>query len=211
MRLKQTILTLLILLSLTLMTAAALAEPVLLVNLDHPLPRDHQPQDLVNLYAQKRNFKLASSDIYLEREVYEAANRMFRQARRDGLKNFTITSGYRSWEKQEELYAGGANQKAAAPGTSEHQTGLAFDVTTRRNSGGFETTAQFRWLYEHCWDYGFILRYPEGAQAITGFEYEPWHYRYVGEEAAQIIRKNNWTLEEYCAWVEQQKAEAEKE
>ena len=60
-------------------------------------------------------------------------------------------------------------------------------------------TAQFKWLIEHCWDFGFILRYPKDKTNVTGIAYESWHYRYVGEEAAKIIHDNNWTLEEYCA------------
>ncbi|MDR2657613.1 MAG: M15 family metallopeptidase, partial [Oscillospiraceae bacterium] len=75
------------------------------------------------------------------------------------------------------------------------QTGLAFDVTSY--GGGFENTPQFRWLSEHCWDYGFILRYPEGKEGITGIPYEPWHYRYVGAIIAREIHENGWTLEEY--------------
>lgn len=198
---KKKLFALMLALCLCLGSACALAfkSPVLLVNAGNPLPRDYQGQDLVNLYAQKRHFKLARSDIYLERVAFEAANRMFRQAGREGVRNFTITSGYRSWEKQEEVYRGGKNENAAAPGTSEHQTGLAFDVTTRRDKGGgFETTPQYQWLLKNCWDYGFILRYPEGAEAITGFAFEPWHFRYVGEEAARVIHQRGWTLEEYC-------------
>jgi D-alanyl-D-alanine carboxypeptidase len=84
------------------------------------------------------------------------------------------------------------------PGASEHQTGLAFDVTAYRNGGGFEDTEQFRWLKAHCSDFGFILRYPEGKEEITGIPYEPWHYRYVGVEVAREIHENGWTLEEYC-------------
>ena len=208
-RIKPVALLFLLMLTLACTSALAQVESVLLVNRDHPLPADYAPQNLVNLYEQKRHFRLARSNIFLERQVFEAANRMFAQAKKDGVERFTITSGYRSREKQEELYAGGANTNAAIPGTSEHETGLAFDVTTRRNSGGFETTKQFQWLIAHCWDYGFILRYPEGAEAITGFEYEPWHYRFVGEDIARLIRDRQWTLEEYCAWVEAQAAQGE--
>ena len=205
-RIRSLALLLFLVLCMACTAALAQADSVLLVNRDHPLPEDYAPQDLVNLYEQKHHFRLTRSDIYLERHVFEAANRMFEQAKRDGVERFTITSGYRSRDKQAELYAGGANANAAAPGTSEHETGLAFDVTTRRDSGGFETTKQFRWLSEHCWDYGFILRYPEGAEEITGFPYEPWHYRYVGEDIARIIRDRQWTLEEYCAWEAAQQA-----
>ena len=174
----------------------------LLVNLEHPLSRDYACSDLVKPYEHKRQFQLSNVSIQLEREVFEAANRMFGQAKKDGVSRFTITSGYRSWETQEKLYANGANEKAAVPGTSEHQTGLAFDVTTRRERGGFETTKQYEWLAANCWDYGFILRYPEGKEQITGFAFEPWHYRYVGVDIAQAIRSRGCTLEEYCQEME---------
>lgn len=179
---------------------ASCAEPsTLLVNSAHALPEGYVPGELVDLYAQRRFFQLAASDIYMERTAFEAANRMFEQAERDGMNGFILTSGYRSAEKQAEVYAQQQDGTASKPGYSEHQTGLAFDVTARRDSGGFEETPQFAWLMEHCWDYGFILRYPSGKEDLTGIPYEPWHYRYVGVEAAQTIRRNKWTLEEYCA------------
>ncbi len=170
---------------------------ILLVNAANPLPEDAEPEDLVNLYEQKRHFLLAGSGIFLAREAFEAANRMFKQAEDEDMNGFILTSGYRSREKQAELYAGRQDDTAQPPGCSEHETGLAFDVTAR-SDGDFEATPQFRWLREHCWDYGFILRYPKGKEHITGIAYEPWHYRYVGEEAAKLIRDRGWTLEEYC-------------
>lgn len=170
---------------------------VLLVNADHPLPEDYAPQGLVNLYEQKRHFLLANSTIELERVAFEAANRMFKLAEDEDMNGFIVTSGYRSRERQAELYAEDS-ETAQAPGCSEHETGLAFDVTARYDTGTFEDTPQFQWLMEHCWDFGFILRYPEGKTEITGIPYESWHYRYVGEDAARIISENGWTLEEYC-------------
>ena len=171
---------------------------VLLVNAEHPLPEDYAPKELVNLYAQKRHFLLANSSIELEREAFEAANRLFKLAEDEDMNGFIFTSGYRTREKQAELYAESTDGTAQRPGCSEHETGLAFDVTTRYDSGTFEDTPQFQWLIEHCWDFGFILRYPKDKTDITGIAYESWHYRYVGEEAAKIIRENGWTLEEYC-------------
>ena len=168
-----------------------------LVNAANPLPEGAEPQDLVNLYEQKRHFLLARSDIFLTRETFEAANRMFKQAEDEDMNGFILTSGYRDREKQAELYAEQQDGTAQPPGCSEHETGLAFDVTAR-SDGDFEATPQFQWLSEHCWDYGFILRYPKGKEQITGIAYEPWHYRYVGEEAAKLIRDRGWTLEEYC-------------
>lgn len=86
------------------------------------------------------------------------------------------------------------------PGTSEHQTGMAVDILgsgyTSRDEK-FEETEGFKWLQEHCADYGFVLRYPKGKEDITGMDYEPWHYRYVGEEYAKEIMSRGLTLEEF--------------
>lgn len=177
---------------------------ILLVNAKNPLPEGYEPAELVNLYEQKRHFLLASSDIYLEREAFDAANRMFKKAEDENMNGFILTSGYRSYEKQAEIYAEQNDGTAQKPGHSEHETGLAFDVTTRRDDGGFETTEHYAWLMENCWDFGFILRYPEGKEDITGITYEPWHYRYVGVEIAQEIHKTGLTLEEYLCGLSAQ-------
>jgi len=171
---------------------------VLLVNASSPLPDGFATGELVDLYGAERSFQLASSELRLTRETFEAANRMFRQARRDGVDGFILTSGYRTEGEQRALYKNDVDGTAAKPGASEHQTGLAFDVTAYRDGGGFEDTEQFRWLKNHCWDFGFILRYPEGKEDVTGIPYEPWHYRYVGAKVAREIHENGWTLEEYC-------------
>ena len=177
---------------------------ILLVNQDNPLPEDYDPGELVNLYAQKRHFLLANSAIELAKEAFEAANRMFEQAEKENMNGFILTSGYRSRERQAELYAESTDGTAQKPGCSEHETGLAFDVTARYDSGTFEDTPQFAWLQKHCWEWGFILRYPKGMEAVTGIAYEPWHYRYVGAEAAKRIRDRGCTLEEYCARGDEQ-------
>ena len=128
-----------------------------------------------------------------------------------------IVSSYRDWSQQEELYQNkvselmaqgfdretaeaDAKSHAAAPGYSEHQLGLAVDIVdegyTALDEKQADTDAQ-QWLMENCWQYGFILRYPEGKSEITGVEYEPWHYRYVGLSAAEQIHELDITLEEY--------------
>lgn len=171
---------------------------ILLVNSQNPLPENYFPEKLVNLYDYSdRHFELASSGIQLEESVYKAAEAMFAAAAKDGVQGFIITSGYRDREEQSLLADTSASNVAAAPGQSEHETGLAFDVTAYGSEDGFNTTEQFEWLLENCWDYGFILRYPEGKEDITGITYEPWHYRYVGLPYSQIIHDSNLTLEEY--------------
>lgn len=128
-----------------------------------------------------------------------------------------ICSSYRSYEKQQSLYqskvdrliAQGysreqseteAGKAVALPGTSEHQLGLAVDIVDLANQNldsSQEDTAVQKWLMEHSWEYGFILRYPSGKSGITGIIYEPWHYRYVGKDAAEEIHRQGICLEEY--------------
>jgi D-alanyl-D-alanine carboxypeptidase len=173
------------------------ASGILLVNATHPLPEDYRPGDLVNLYEQKsRHFQLARADIEVCAPVFAAMDEMFTAAQEGGVDGFIVSSGYRSRDEQAEVYKDDAGGTAAKPGESEHETGLAFDVTAKGNKD-FDKTPQYRWLREHCWEYGFILRYPEGAQDITGYPYEPWHFRYVGLPHAQTIMANGITLEEY--------------
>ena len=169
---------------------------ILLVNDENHLSENYVPEGLVNLYEQRHSFRLASSDIYLARECYEAMERMFAAAEAENMNGFIVTSGYRTYARQAEIFAQSEPGKAQEPGASEHQTGLAFDVTAETN-GGFESTPQYGWLMNHAHEYGFIQRYPANKVDETGISYEPWHYRYVGTEAAAIIRKKNITLEEF--------------
>ena len=172
---------------------------ILLVNADHRLSADYVPEGLVNLYQMRHSFRLASSEIYLTRETYEAAERMFHAAEEQDMNGFYITSGYRSYERQKEVYFESEPGKAQEPGASEHQTGLAFDVTAESSSGNFEETEQYGWLCQHAHEFGFIQRYPANKADITGISYEPWHYRYVGVEAATRIHETGLTLEEFVA------------
>ncbi|MBE6878339.1 MAG: D-alanyl-D-alanine carboxypeptidase family protein [Ruminococcaceae bacterium] len=152
----------------------------------------------------------------------EALEQMLADARAAGY-NMYLVSAYRSHDYQVNLFNrkvneykalgyddteayNQASQWVAIPGTSEHCTGLAADIVSstwyNHNSDlthDFEETEHFDWLYSHCADYGFILRYPKNREATTGITYEPWHYRYVGVEAAKYIMENNITLEEFCA------------
>ena len=169
---------------------------ILLVNASHRLDKNYVPEGLVNLYQQRHSFRLASSDIYLTRECYEAMEKMFAAAEADDVNGFIITSGYRDYNRQVEIYAETEAGKAQEPGASEHQTGLAFDVTAE-NNGGFETTKQYQWLCENAHKYGFIQRYPANKSHETGISYEPWHYRYVGVDAAKKMRRTGQTLEAF--------------
>ncbi|MGA8941511.1 MAG: M15 family metallopeptidase [Thermoactinomyces sp.] len=174
------------------------AEDILLINPDHPLPKNYRPENLVSLYNQKhKHFQLADTDIKIDKTVFEAMEAMFTAAQNDGLQGFIITSGYRTREEQREIFSNTTDRTAAKPGESEHETGLAFDVAVMGNKN-LELTPQFKWLSQHCAEYGFILRYPKGMEDITGYPYEPWHFRYVGKENATIVMGKGITLEQYC-------------
>jgi D-alanyl-D-alanine carboxypeptidase len=93
-----------------------------------------------------------------------------------------------------------SSQAVTVPGSSEHEIGLALDIYSpdyKQLNSGFGDTEEGKWLAEHCAEYGFILRYPLGKEEITGIEFEPWHFRYVGKAAAKIITENEITLEEF--------------
>ena len=169
---------------------------ILLVNETHRLDADYVPDELVNLYQQRHSFRLASSEIYLTRETYEAMEQMFHAAEEADMNGYIVTSGYRSYQRQQEVYAESEAGKAQQPGASEHQTGLAFDVTVE-TADGFENTPQYAWLSQHAHEYGFIQRYPANKSDVTGISYEPWHYRYVGVAAATRMRRTGQTLEEF--------------
>ena len=171
---------------------------ILLVNSANRLDANYVPPELVNLYQQRHSFRLASSEIYLTRECYEAMEKMFAAAEDADMNGYTITSGYRDYNRQAEIYAESEPGYAQEPGASEHQTGLAFDVTVE-TSQGFESTPQYGWLMENAHKYGFIQRYPANKVEQTGIAYEPWHYRYVGEEAATKMKKSGLCLEEFIA------------
>lgn len=179
---------------------------LLLINQDHILPEDFEVPELTQL----RNRQAIDSRAYPELQ------RMFDDARAVGHQPL-ICSSFRTWDKQAELFErkvryyqdqGFSREESekqasvwvARPGTSEHQAGLAVDIVSEEyqilDEKQADTPLQ-QWLMEHCWEYGFILRYPTGKSDMTGVGFEPWHYRYVGYEAARTITEQGICLEEY--------------
>lgn len=140
----------------------------------------------------------------LNKEAYDAWILMKNDAAALGL-NLWAQSGYRSYDYQKDLYNSYVNRKgkeaadksSARPGASEHQTGLAFDLNTITTS--FKDTAEGKWVHQNCFNYGYIIRYPENKTNETGYIFEPWHIRYVGKELAKELYNNgNWiTMEDY--------------
>ena len=144
----------------------------------------------------------------LTSDTFDAFLSMFNAAKKDNI-TLIINSSFRNYEDQEEIYdyykrvkgVEEANKIAAKPGHSEHQTGLAVDIQTYGSRADtFDQSDAFKWLSENAYKYGFILRYPKDKKYITGYEYESWHYRYVGAEVAKYIHENNITFDEYYAY-----------
>ncbi len=171
-----------------------------LVNKNYKLDEKYIPNDLEEI-----SLKYSCKDKYLRKLAKESFENMAYQAKLEGF-NIIAVSTYRSYNYQEKLYNNYVKDKgfyyadiaSARPGHSEHQTGLAVDIADLSlDYDNFENTKEFNWVKENAHKYGFILRYPKAKFHITGFKYEPWHYRYVGTEIATYIFKNNITLEEY--------------
>ncbi|WP_426449443.1 M15 family metallopeptidase [Paenibacillus sp. S-38] len=187
--------------------AADPASIAVLVNKTNKLPEDYRPADLVD---PKIPFifegKLEKRKI--RKEAAEPLEKLFAAAEKAGLP-LSGVSAYRSHETQKTLYHNyvlkdgeeAAGKYSAKPGHSEHETGLAIDVTSRSGkcaaSDCFASTKEAAWLASHSHEFGFIIRYPKGKESVTGYQYEPWHLRYVGLEAASAITKGGMTLEEY--------------
>lgn len=178
---------------------------LLLANKKHPLPDGYMPSDLVVPNVQERN-----GTWMLRQEAATALENMFNAAAQEGV-NLVLGSGFRNRDSQEELWNYYANtygqdyadSVSSRSNYSEHQTGLAVDLCNADGTfdldKGFKDTAEGQWLYANAHRYGFILRYPEGKQDITGYDYEPWHFRYVGIDYATAIYavSPDETFEEY--------------
>lgn len=174
---------------------------LILVNNDHSIPKNYQ----IELYQ-------LSNGIYIDSRIYPDLQQMFDDARSEGIYPI-VGEGYRTHEEQEKIMddkidsfiiQGYSKKEAkklakewvAEPGTSEHELGIALDINAEK-SGSSSNWDVYSWLAENAYKYGFILRYPQSKEYITGIDYEPWHYRYVGRESALEIYTQQITLEEY--------------
>lgn len=175
----------------------------ILANADHPIG-EYAPELVEVEYGHKFDVRAVDALELFIADCRAAGNSVY------------LSSAYRSYAEQKYLFERkvaqyGGNEAIAAtivlpPGTSEHQTGLSADITDRyyelKNSS-LENTAMFQWMNEHCAEYGFILRYPSDKEDITKVTYEPWHFRYVGVEAATFMKEENLCLEEFLALYEE--------
>lgn len=178
---------------------------LLLANAENPLPQDWsiQTEEVQNGYE-------------MDKRAAPAMREMIQAAKEDGVE-LMLCSAYRSVKKQQQLFdrsqqaymAQGMSEEeayaktateTAIPGTSEHQTGLAADIVTptyQMLDAGFADTPAGQWLSEHAAEYGFVLRYPQDKQEVTGIIYESWHYRFVGKTHAKLMKESGLCLEEY--------------
>lgn len=178
-------------------------DTLLIVNKFYKLSNDYEAPDVINMGLQ-----YAFNNNSIRSDVYNAFKEMVNEAKAEGL-TILANSSYRKYDHQEKVYnnykmsrgESGADLIAARPGHSEHQTGLAIDISTlTSNQATFETTPEFQWLTQNAHLYGFIIRYPKDKQYLTGFQYESWHYRYVGIDIATRIKELDITFDEYYAF-----------
>lgn len=173
---------------------------LILVNKYNYLDKYYEPEDLVAIPSGYTTW-----GGYLTEDTWEAFKEMADVAYKEGIDLYSI-SPYRSYTTQEGLYEryasydgyDKADTYSARPGFSEHQTGLALDINSADDS--FANTKEAKWLNDNAYKYGFILRYPKGKEYITGYQYEPWHFRYVGKDVAKYIYEHDITFEEYYAY-----------
>ena len=177
------------------------------VNKQRHLSSSYKPSDLVkpNIDFMQSN----ESVMYLRKDAAKALEELCKDAQSSGYKFYGV-SGFRSYSLQVDVYKDNiaqygneedANFYSAKPGESEHQLGLSMDLSTKEVNyqlvESLGDTPAGKWLEENCYKYGFIIRFPENKEKITGYSYEPWHIRYVGKDLAKIMHDNNLTLEEY--------------
>jgi D-alanyl-D-alanine carboxypeptidase len=181
-------------------------DPRVLVDRSHALSPHYVPEDLEPLWAYEIP-TLGGGEMLLRREPAEHLKRLVNNAAADG-EELVVASAYRSYAHQQasytrltSIYGTEAGEMSATPGHSQHQLGTAVDFTNA--AAGYEVwqpfgeTTAYRWLTRHAREYGFVLAYPSGKEAETGYQWEPWHYRYVGVENAERLDESGLSLQEF--------------
>ncbi len=178
-----------------------------LVNKDYRLNKNYRPSNMILIEPKVKGNISANRKIWINKETLKKWNLLVEEAKKENY-SFAISSCYRSYSYQEKVLKyyiakegiTEALKHVAIPGTSEHQTSLAIDYfITRENKNYYDindTMEEYAWIKNNCYKYGFIIRYPKDKEYITGYIYEPWHLRFVGDIASYLYQ-NNLTLEEY--------------
>lgn len=185
-----------------------------LINVNNRLESNYEPSDLIDVIYTRKSRKVKER---MRLDAAKALEAFLGTASAEGFSDVSVTSGYRTYEYQNQLFTGRVNQKMASgtytskaqaeaetakftmyPGASEHQSGLCVDMHNQPSAlQSFAETEAYSWMYKHCADFGFILRYPQNKEDITGVSFEPWHFRFVGRYHAQRIMESGLCLEEY--------------
>ncbi|MBP1964553.1 VanY-A/VanY-F/VanY-M family D-Ala-D-Ala carboxypeptidase [Paenibacillus aceris] len=179
---------------------------LVLINQDYPVHQVGMQTDIVNLFQHKelvKGFGLLDSTIRLSQHVVQSFSTMIGAADKEGVRHFVINSGYRDNKEQSQLYKDMGADYALPAGNSEHNLGLALDIGSSQSE--MSQAPEGIWLTKNAWTYGFILRYPKDKTAVTGIQYEPWHFRYVGLPHSLIMQQKNLTLEQYLEFLKKQK------
>ncbi|MDX8363485.1 M15 family metallopeptidase [Cytobacillus sp. IB215316] len=179
---------------------------LVLIKSQYPVREESVRSDIVKLskYKElKQGYRLRNTKIELSRDVAQRFSQMVYFAKRDGVRNFTINSGFRGFDEQNRLYKEMGPTIAMPPGYSEHNAGLSLDVGSTKTK--MIHAAEGKWIEKNAWRFGFILRYPKDKTEITGIQYEPWHIRYVGLPHSAIMYENNLVLEEYLDYLKEEK------
>ncbi|GGD55349.1 M15 family metallopeptidase [Paenibacillus nasutitermitis] len=180
---------------------------LLLVNKDHPVPPvGEESEEAVNLFQNKelvKGFGLLDNTIQLSPRLVQKFSTMIETAKNDGVSHFLISSGYRDDKQQHQLYQQMGAEYALPAGYSDHNLGLSLDIGSTQAE--MNRATEGKWLKKNAWRYGFILRYPKDKTAITGIQYEPWHFRYVGLPHSAFMEEKNFVLEQYLDFLKVQK------
>ncbi|KMQ03853.1 M15 family metallopeptidase [Bacillus cereus] len=179
---------------------------LLLVNKDYPVKKDSIRSDIINVNHNSelvRGYVIFDRNLRLSKDVVKKFLNVVDAAGKESINHFLISSGYRDFQEQKQLYEKMGSDYALPAGYSEHNLGLSLDIGSTQKK--MEKAPEGKWIEENVWKYGFVLRYPKNKSNITGIQYEPWHIRYVGLPHSAIMQKKNFTLEEYLEFLKEEK------
>ncbi|MDA1567961.1 D-alanyl-D-alanine carboxypeptidase family protein [Bacillus thuringiensis] len=179
---------------------------LLLVNRDYPVKKDSIRSDIINVNHNSelvRGYVIFDRNLRLSKDVVKKFLNVVDAAGKESVNHFLISSGYRDFQEQKQLYEKMGSDYALPAGYSEHNLGLSLDIGSTQKK--MEKAPEGKWIEENVWKHGFVLRYPKNKSNITGIQYEPWHIRYVGLPHSAIMQKKNFTLEEYLEFLKEKK------